>query len=388
MRWPRLLGVVGVTIAVGCTARPALVSAAPPTAGRPTEPPAAAPPTPASPRPTVGSTLDSGIHQVRGPADAQTVVRIRAQVNGQPILDEEVRQAAYHYLAETLHLPEPRRSEVQKEILRRELERIIEREVILSDAFAKLEKIKPQYLEKLKEAAAKEFEKTVRSMKARAAQQGINIETDEDFKAVLRLQGLTLEGVRRQIERSFMAMEYMRSRIFPIIERIGHEQIRQYYEEHPGEFQVEDRVVWQHIFVDASRHPSRAAARSLAEQLAARAQKGEDFAALAAQYDDGLAKYNNGQGIGQRRGEIKPPEAEPILFQLADGQVGPIIELPSGFHVIRLVQRDVAGLRPLDEKTQAEIRKKLQGLIADREYKRIVNELKRKATIEISSADP
>ena len=59
------------------------------------------------------------------------------------------------------------------------------------------------------------------------------------------------------------------------------------------------------------------------------------------------------------------------------------MELPTGFHVLRLVQREFAGLQPFDDKTQSEIRRKLTNLIADREYKRIVKELRRKATIQV-----
>jgi hypothetical protein len=38
---------------------------------------------------------------------------------------------------------------------------------------------------------------------------------------------------------------------------------------------------------------------------------------------------------------------------------------------------------PLDEKVQEDIRKKLQGQIAEREWKWAVNDLKKKARIEI-----
>ena len=54
----------------------------------------------------------------------------------------------------------------------------------------------------------------------------------------------------------------------------------------------------------------------------------------------------------------------------------------TGFHVIRLVKRDYAGLVPFNEKTQGEIRRKVQMLVMERESKRLVTDLKRKATIE------
>ena len=69
-----------------------------------------------------------------------------------------------------------------------------------------------------------------------------------------------------------------------------------------------------------------------------------------------------------------------------DGQVGPLIAFGSGWHVVRLVKREYAGRMPFDEKTQLAIKNKLSGTIWEREYKRILAELRRKATIEISTS--
>jgi parvulin-like peptidyl-prolyl isomerase len=317
--------------------------------------------------------------QFTTPSDAQATVRVRANVNGMPVLDEEVREACYPFLAETMSLAEPERTVRQGEIFQRELQRIIEREIILQDAMSILTK-RPKALEKFKEAANKEFEKQMRSMKAR-----YHIKTDEEFKAFMKQQGMTLAGVRRQIERNFMAMEYMRSRIFPMVDRgVGHEEIWDYYQQHPGDFQAQDGVQWQDLFIDARSLPTREAARRLAEEVIARARGGEDFAELQKKYDKGDSSYRGGEGLGRRRGEIKPAEAEPILFKLHDGEIGPLIELANGFHVVRLIKREYAGIKPFDQKTQNEIRKKLQNEIADREYARVMKELKSKAIIEIA----
>ena len=324
------------------------------------------------------SILDLAAYQTPTPNNGEVAANIRAMVNGTPILDEEVREAILPYLMATQHLPEPERSARRKVLFEQALTDLIEREVILQDMFARLKERK-QVLEKLKEEAGKEFDK-----KMRETRKSVNVKTDEELKAFMRLQGLSLEGVRRQIERKFMAMEYMRNRIRPAIDRIGHEQIREYYEGHPEEFQVSDSVDWQDIFIDASKYPSRQAARQLATELIAKANAGEDFRQLVTKYDQGNSAYLNGQGYGHRRGEIKPAEAEPVLFKMREGEIG-LIELTNGFHVIRLVKREHAGLRPFDDKTQTSIRHKLENEAWEREFRRIMRELKSKASIEVSS---
>jgi parvulin-like peptidyl-prolyl isomerase len=387
MTFQRLTGLAFVVmIAAGCQSqRPSLAATTSSAAAAP-----AAPQVTRSQKPE-GQQSSSGIRQTvfeavpdgfHDAAEGRVAVRIRAQVNGIPILDDEVRDACYPMLLATLSLPEPERSARQAEVFRSQLQQLIDREVMLQDALARLAKNGSPYMEKLKTAASKEFDKVIRSMKTRSG-----CKTDDELKNLLQSQGQTIEGIRRQVERNFMAREYMKSRIYPAVERIGHEQIVEFYQNHAADFQTVDSVTWQDIFIDASKYPSRADARRAAEQVVARARGGEDFSKLS-RYDNGDSSYRNGEGFGQRHGEIRPPEAEPILFHLKDGEVGPIVELPTGFHVVRLVKRLHAGLLPLDEKLQGEIRRKLQNEVAEKESKRLLAELRQKASIEIAPSAP
>ncbi len=314
--------------------------------------------------------------------DAHVAVQIRAEVNGVAILDEEVRDACYPMLVSTLHLPEPERSAAQAEIFRKELDHIIDREILLQDAYARLSKNASQFLDKLKAAAAKEFDKRIHAIKKRAG-----CKTDEELVNLLKAQGQSLERLRRQAEKDFIATEYLKQRVFPAVERVGRQQILQYYQDHAADFQVQDSVRWQDVFIDASRFPNRDDARRFAERLVERARAGEVFSWLS-QYDTGDSSYRGGEGLGRRRGEIRPVEAEPVLFQLKDGQVGPVIEIATGFHVVRVIKRTRAGQTPLDEKTQADIRRKLQGQAFEREAKRLIAELRSKSTVEIAPVNP
>ncbi len=379
MKWHRLAAsAVMVGFLAGCqAAHPALAGDPIPTPDLQT----ASPAVPVrSQKPDIRQTVFEAVN-TPFPAlkNGEVTVSVRAHVNGVPIFDDEVKEICYPALISLPpSLPEAERAAKQAQIFREGLQQIIDREIILQDAFARLSKAGAPYIDKLKAAAGKEFDKTLRAMRTRA-----HVKTDEEFKELLRAQGQTVEGVRRQFERNFMAREYMRSRIYPMVERAtGHQQILEYYQEHPGEFQAVDGVQWQDIFIDAGRYRTREEARAFAEGLAARARKGEDFAKLM-KYDNGDSTYRNGEGFGRRRGEIKPLQAEPLLFRMKDGEVGPVIEIPTGFHVIRLVKRTHAGLLPFDEKLQNEIRRKLQNLAFERESKKLLAELKQKATVEI-----
>jgi parvulin-like peptidyl-prolyl isomerase len=328
----------------------------------------------ATPR-TLSKPLDVPPDRPAAVAGAPTVARICATVNGEAILEEEVRAGCYQALLMANQLPPAQRAAETNKIINAALTQIIEREIVIQELNTRFEKHK-EIINKLKEAAGKEFERQV----LEAMRKSGKFPNEQAFRDYFRAEGMSLELVRRQWERNFMMVEYLRQRVWDPANRVGHLEILAYYETHPEEFKVDDNVVWQDIFIDASRHQSREAARAYAQALADRIRKGEDFATLAKQYDNGA--NTNGEGIGRRKHEIRPPEAADELFRLHDGEVGRLIEIPTGFHVVRVVKREFAGQHPFDEKLQKEIRDKLRNEISQREMKRIVNELKRTAIIE------
>jgi hypothetical protein len=316
--------------------------------------------------------------------EGRETVRVLVNVNGQPILAEEIREAcmANPGWLESLRMPEPERSKKQKEVCNRALQELIDREVVMSEIQARIGKNKPEILDKIKKEATTQFNDHLRTIEANAKKGGMKVTTRDDLKKVFQSQGLTLDGYKRQFERNFIRMQYMQSRVFPMVKgAVNREQIYDYYEQHPNEFEVVDSVKWQHIFIDAGKFPSREEAGRHAAGLAARARAGEDFVQLALKHDQGDSSYRHGEGSGKHRGEITPTELEPVLFQMKDGEVS-LTETAGGFHVARMVKREYAGRKPLDDKLQGDIRKKLMNEMMARESRRIAAELRRKATVE------
>ncbi len=304
-------------------------------------------------------------------------VSVRAWVNEKPIFDEEVRNACYPYFIDIVHMPEPQRSVRQVEIFKRELDQLIDREIIVQEIQRKLEK-NPKILEKLTKSGEKDFEKQVVSMKKRAG-----VKTDEELKELMAHQGTSLELIRKQFMRTFLSTEYMKSRIYEGVQTIGHLEVEEYYKNHLNEFQTVDNVKWQDLFIAIGpKHRTLEDARRFAEQLVARLKQGEDFKKLI-EFDDGDSRFRGGEGYGKRRGEIKPAEMEPYLFRMHDGDIGPIVPLSTGVHVFRLEKREYAGQMPFDVKVQTMVSNKLKNEKADRMAKEIIAELRSKAIIEV-----
>lgn len=139
---------------------------------------------------------------------------IVARVNGAPIFDQELKQACYFELRHTEHLSESERSSEQRRIVRRELDRLIERELILHEARVRLKK-EPGALAVLEAMAASNCEKQIQNYEDRLSAFGVPCDTHEQFAELLKSQGMTLDSLQRQSERGFIALEYMRRRIGP-----------------------------------------------------------------------------------------------------------------------------------------------------------------------------
>ncbi len=321
-------------------------------------------PTPVTANPPLGDTKPVSLV-----APKQKSMSVRAWVNGRPIFDDEVMQAipqgAFRVMAS---MPEAQRTEKLADIYNQTLDQIIEQEVVYQEAVGKLEKANPRTLEKLKQLAEQDFEKQLNKIRTQIPEQ--------ELKELQR-------SMRKQMERSFISMEYMRSRIFPAIQRIGYQEIKDYYDTHLNEFTKVETVKWQNVFLAVgSKFPTATAARRYAEDMIAQCRTGDDFARLT-QIDDGDAKFRNGEGLGSRRGEIRPVEIEDDLFRLREGEIGPVVELSTGVHIFRLVTRDPGGLQPLNEQVQNQIKNKIRSQMADREYKRVIRELRSRAVVDV-----
>jgi parvulin-like peptidyl-prolyl isomerase len=335
--------------------------------------PVAAPVTPASvPPPPPPVAGNNPIQQLSLTRSKNVRVSVRAWVNGKPIFEDEVMQAiAPSAMRDLSMMAEPRRSERLAEVYNQTLDGIIDQEVAYQDAVHKLESGNKRALEKLRKIADEKFEEQMRKIRES------NKVNETQIKEVAHL-------LKKQTERGLISGEYLRSRIYPIaMQQASAREVKEYYDTHRNEFMRLDSVQWQDVFIAVGpQRPTVAQARRFAESLIAKCQTREDFAKLI-QFDDGDSKFRNGEGLGTHKGEIKPPEVEEVLFRLKEGQIGPVIEMSSGVHIVRVNKREYAGMTPLDEKTQRLVENKIKNQVFDHEYKRIIRELRGRSTIEI-----
>ena len=306
-------------------------------------------------------------------------VKIVARIGENNVItDQEVIEGVYQQYRELAALDGHARNAKQKQMYDQVLRKTIERELILDEMYTKLKKAnKMNIIDEIKELAT-----TSTDRQLRAFRKDTGAGSDEEFAAILRTQGLTVQVIRRQMERQFMAEQYVSSMLKEKARRAGLGEVRDYYDRHPNEFQTPDRVRWQHLFVALKNYPNAQAAYDRIAALAQQAN-GADFGALSAKYDEGFAKHQKGFGSGEKRNEIQPADLEATVWTLKPGQMSGILQTPTGYHLVKVVERDYSGVRPFDADLQNKIRDKITRAQMEIEYNKLVDELWRKGVVRV-----
>ena len=313
--------------------------------------------------------------------DAAAVVQVRvvATIAGEVIITEDevammVRERAMDYI----DLRGDERTAKEKAVYRDELRKLIERELILHEFMAKIKKNKPQVMDELWDQARQTADRQMKNFR-----QMVKLDTEEKFTAFLQAKGTEPKLFRRFFERQALTQLFLNT-VFKEKQRsVSMRQIEQFYREHPEEFRVEDRAKWQHCFVSNSRFNNPADARKYADWLAEQVKGGFDFAALAKKFGHGDSALRDGAGLGSKRGEFHPAELEETILALKAGESSGVIPSANGFHIVKVVEREVAGVKPLDEKMQTAIKNVMLDQSTKVERDKFVAELWRKHTVTV-----
>lgn len=308
--------------------------------------------------------------------------RVIARINGSPILEEEVIATSSAMLNEAKkRIAEQYWGQLERELQTKALEDLITEEAIIQDAAIRV----PQGVKKLQEVANKEFDKTLRRDK-----EIVKLKTDDEIKEYLKSQGRSLDIMRRQYIRSFLARQWIMELSRDLIDQsTTRERMLEYYRANPQEFLKKEKVVWQHIYIDVDRYNNAQSARQVAEtvwQLVRNARTEDEFNAIVTKYADGISKARSGSGEGNLRGEIKPTELERFVFEQPSGGQGPVVETSRGYHVFRVVEHTPEEMISF-EKACLELKRRLEDKVIMGEFMRLSKELRAKAFIEVLSED-
>lgn len=154
---------------------------------------------------------------------------------------------------------------------------------------------------------------------------------------------------------------------------VTEEQIRQYYEEHAGDFNEPEQVHAQQIVVKGLDEAKR-----IQQQL----WQGKKFPDLARRYSLSPDARVGGDLGFFGRGTM-PPAFDEVVFKLSVGGTSEVVSTEYGFHLFRVVEKKPARKRELAEVRGLIEEKLLAGLRAEAQRTYVAG-LKAKATIAIN----
>ncbi|MFQ5912797.1 MAG: peptidylprolyl isomerase [Nitrospinota bacterium] len=208
--------------------------------------------------------------------------------------------------------------------------------------------------------------------------------TDKKLEVLLKQEGLTLNDYRQRIGEEILVRKVVnlevRSRV-----SVTPEEVRAYYDSHMSEFVPPEQLRARHILFLTPANTGASverAKRAAAEEVLAKIRAGADFAEMARRYSQDPSASRGGDLGVIRRGEVLP-NFERTLFAMKESQVSDVVRTRAGFHIIKLDKRLTQKPKPFSE-LEARIRNKIFREKAEARFTRWMEELKKKAYIEVS----
>jgi peptidyl-prolyl cis-trans isomerase SurA len=180
-----------------------------------------------------------------------------------------------------------------------------------------------------------------------------NLEDEARFKEALKQEGLSMDDLRRNLERQMLVSQVQRVEILDKIS-ISDEEARAYYEQHRTEFTSPTEITLREILLEvpaSDRGVNVAqddAVRASAEDLRKRLLAGEPFARLAGEYSAAGSKANGGL-IGPVHSDELAPQLRDLLASMNIGDITSVLRAQRGYQILKLESRTESKVKTFEE---------------------------------------
>ena len=316
-----------------------------------------------------GFILNSGTLSIRAQAaDAIVVDRIVAVVNDDLITLYDLNKTLQPYeenIKALGYAPERERETLFKlrtDLLNRLIERKLTDQVVQRYNLEVSEKEIDAALERLKES---------RSL------------TDEDLRAGLAQQGLTLEEYRKNIKHQLLRNKLVNREIKSKIV-ITENEIKAYYDTHREKYAGQKKYHIWNIFIrlaEFADESTRSLAREKMEAVIAQLKQGQTFESLAAKNSDS-PMAPKGADLGLYQLDELSTQLQKTVGVMQAGDFSPILETDLGYQIIYVQKIVEAGEKSL-AKVKSEIQDTLYNEAVDNKFQAWLEEIRKRAHIKI-----
>lgn len=221
-----------------------------------------------------------------------------------------------------------------------------------------------------------------------------NLLEDEKFYAALKQEGMTLDDLRKSVERQMLIQRVQQDEVGSKLS-ITEEEARQYYLSHQREFTEATSVTLREILIEVPTSTQEGQtgvnvgrdddAAKQAAAIRARLASGEDFAKLAAELSAAPSKANGGLIGPMGLGEISE-SLQKLLKGMKPGDITQPIRTQRGYQILKLETLREAAVQPFDS---------VRDLVAERvhserqrqEVRKFLTRVRSQAIIEWKNAE-
>jgi peptidyl-prolyl cis-trans isomerase C len=204
----------------------------------------------------------------------------------------------------------------------------------------------------------------------------------ENLKKALEAQGMKESDLKEKIRQSLLVKGLIDRDIVSKV-TVTSQDAKTYYDSHPDEFKVPERVRARHIIILVpEKSPAKEKEEALAKIKEAQklVNKGDDFAEVARKFSqDGAAQKGGDLGYFSQGQMV--PEFEKVAFSLKPGKVSSIVETKFGYHLIKVEDHQKAGTQGFPE-AEKRLMDVLKNQKTQKELQAYVKDLTAKAKIE------
>ena len=323
------------------------------------------PPDPAAeaPKPSASAPILSSRDQLDPSPDV--LDRVICVVNNDAITQYELDEAELYYLAETRE--QMRDGEARKALRAKLLQNLIENRIQLQQA--EREKVVIEDAEVTENIAD-----IMKKLKAK---------DDKEFEQMIKVQGLTMEGVKKRLREQLMVQRVVRRKVALRIS-VTEQEIDKYLAENREKLETGLTFSARHILVlpdPLKGEEGWGEARQKADEIYGYLLEGQDFIELAKKYSQDASAKDGGSLGALKRGELAA-DIEEAIIRLQPGEVSAPFRSQVGYHLFRLDSRETLAGEGLVQ-VRSQIRDILYRQKYDARLKDWLVEIKQRAIIDV-----
>jgi peptidyl-prolyl cis-trans isomerase C len=236
----------------------------------------------------------------------------------------------------------------------------------------------------LQEAKARKTAVTPAEVDARLTEIQRQYPDQDTFTKALAGQMLTPEYLRVEIENQMYVTKLLGVEVDPKVS-VQEKDVSEFYTQNKERFNEPETIRAAHIlirFPDKADEAMKKKLKAQADGLLKQARGGTDFAKLARENsEDSGSVVNGGELPPFGRGQLTPA-FETAAFALKAGQISEVVETPFGYHIIKVLERRAPRVVPLGE-----VSKDIGGFLTEQQrgekIAAFIEQLKGKHKVEI-----